>query len=135
MDDNVPYGSSDYPNTDGYDHTRLSCGYSFHLEYATRGVEKTTTKEYRILPYAADSIWFGTPYIQCPKCQSLLENSQLYSARIFIEDDAGNELASRAGLKLLPEDLAHINMPTYARVALEITQTPGPDICPDCTKP
>ena len=26
VDDNVTYGSSDYPNTDGYDHTRLSCG-------------------------------------------------------------------------------------------------------------
>ena len=135
VDDSVPQKDPpDYPNTTALDTRRIQCGYSFHLEYATRGTEKTTTKEYRILPYGAEYIWFGTPYISCAKCQAKMESSSLYTSRIFIEDDAGNELASRNGLMLTAEDLDHVTMPVYARVALELTQTPADEVCPDCKR-
>ena len=135
VDDRVPQKDPpDYPNTDKNDKTRISCGYSLKLEYATIGTEKTTAKEYRILPYGAECIWFGTPYIPCQTCQAMAEGSQLYTSRIYIEDDAGNELASRNGLMLTADDLDHVNMPVYARVVLELTQTPIEEKCPDCKR-
>lgn len=108
-----------------------------HFDFVTNGKRKVTTYDRRMMLSGIDAIWFGTPnVITCDACREKAEVADLYSVRIYLEDDDGNEIITRSGVRLGPEDLktCGIDFETLTkplRVAIEITQKPG-EFCDSC---
>ncbi|MCR5302113.1 MAG: immunoglobulin domain-containing protein [Lachnospiraceae bacterium] len=111
----------------------------YHYDFESDGSEKTTMYEERILPKGAERIWWGQPKVECcSACEALASAPGLYSCRIFLEDDQGNEFISKEGVVLEKEDLAATGidfegLSEPVRVGIELVQRPG-DICSACGK-
>ena len=72
------------------------------FSFTADGEQKVSLFECRIKSSLVDMIWFGRPYVQnCSSCTYKAASPDLCSCRVFIEDAAGNELASRQGNMLL----------------------------------
>ncbi len=119
------------------DHTMIQKEVRISIEAATNGVPRTSMTEWRVLPFCADVIWFGEPGVGgCDQCKALAQGLDLFSTRIFLEDDSGREYYSKSGYTLTKQDCAAagVDLETISspiRIGLEITQRPGPQ-CPSC---
>ena len=125
-DDSNPAYTRDYTNGTYY--------YDLHMEYETNGSQKKSMWEWRLRPADADLLWFSEPKVQtCQYCKDRYSDSQLYTARIFMENDMGVEYVSKPGLSLTKADVAGIDLYSPVRVGLEITQYPK-EMCPYCNR-
>ncbi len=130
------------PRTDGedsnpnheYDFTNATFYYNFHMVCETDGAQKTSMWEWRVRMPDAEKIWFSEPTVQtCQYCKNRYSDSQLYSARIFLEDDSGYEYISKPGLSLTKEDIAGLDLNRTIRAGVEIIQKPK-ELCPYCNR-
>ncbi len=125
--------------SDGVDFSQINRNTPFHFDFETNGNQKASLAEVRVLPRGADRIWWDTPQVgHCSSCEEAAKNPDLYSCRIFLEDDAGREYYSKSGVELTKEDLAAsgINFDTLRkpiRIGIEILQKPGV-FCTSCNR-
>ena len=131
-DDHVPYDSVRSLSSENNEGAEYRSNRTFTL--TTDGTEKPNLIECRIKAPYGDAIWFGQPTVQsCSSCAAGASDPGLYSARIFIEDNAGNELFSKPGVRLSEADFVSIgaDMSKPIRVGIEVTQKPGA-YCSSC---
>ena len=110
----------------------------FHFDFVTNGKKKTTVYERRMVFQGVDSVWIGNPQvICCDACRARAESADLYSVRIFLEDDNGREILSRSGVRFTEADLKStgIDFETYStplRIGIELEQRPK-ELCSSCS--